>query len=116
MTYRGILAPTQIAANDGTKLFLGTAGNELVYASVTNNLRATRCYFDLSFDVLAADASINTAFFDVVGEDVTAIDGVPVMTAKQGAVYTVQGQYVGERLEGLSKGVYIVNGKKVVIK
>lgn len=116
VTYRGILAPTQINANDGTKLFLGTAGNELVYASVTNNLRATRCYFDLSFDVLAADASINTAFFEVVGEDVTAIDGVPVMTAKQGAVYTVQGQYVGERLEGLSKGVYIVNGKKVVIK
>ncbi len=116
VTYRGILAPTQINANDGTKLFLGTAGNELVYASVTNNLRATRCYFDLSFDVLAADASINTAFFEVTGEEVTAIDGVPVMTAKQGAVYTVQGQYVGERLEGLSKGVYIVNGKKVVIK
>ncbi len=116
VTYRGILAPTQIAANDGTKLFLGTAGNELVYASVTNNLRATRCYFDLNFDVLAADASINTAFFEVTGEEVTAIDGVPVMTAKQGAVYTVQGQYVGERLEGLSKGLYIVNGKKMVIK
>lgn len=116
VTYRGILAPTQIAANDGTKLFLGSAGNELVYASVTNNLRATRCYFDLSFDVLAADAAINTAFFEVGGEEVTAIDGTPVMTAKQGAVYTVQGQYVGERLEGLSKGVYIVNGKKMVIK
>ncbi len=116
VTYRGILAPTQIAANDGTKLFLGSAGNELVYASVTNNLRATRCYFDLSFDVLAADAAINTAFFEVGGEKVTSIDGVPVMEAKQGAVYTVQGQYVGERLQNLPKGIYIVNGKKMVIK
>ncbi len=116
VTYRGILAPTQIAANDGTKLFLGSAGNELVYASVTNNLRATRCYFDLSFDVLAADAAINTAFFEVGGEKVTSIDGMPVMEAKQGAVYTVQGQYVGERLQNLPKGIYIVNGKKMVIK
>ena len=41
---------------------------------------------------------------------------LPVMEAKQGAVYTVQGQYVGERLQNLPKGIYIVNGKKMVIK
>lgn len=31
-------------------------------------------------------------------------------------VYNLNGQYVGTTLNGLSKGVYIANGKKVVVK
>lgn len=31
-------------------------------------------------------------------------------------VYNLNGQYVGTTLNSLSKGVYIVNGKKVVVK
>ncbi len=31
-------------------------------------------------------------------------------------VYNLRGQYMGESLDGLRAGVYIVNGKKVVIK
>lgn len=31
-------------------------------------------------------------------------------------VYSLSGQYVGDTLEGLSKGIYVVDGKKVVIK
>lgn len=31
-------------------------------------------------------------------------------------VYNLNGQYVGNSLEGLAKGVYVVNGKKVVKK
>lgn len=34
----------------------------------------------------------------------------------QGKVYNLQGQCVGSSLQGLSKGVYIINGKKVIIK
>lgn len=36
--------------------------------------------------------------------------------ALQGKVYNLNGQLVGNSVEGLSKGVYIVNGKKVIIK
>jgi hypothetical protein len=114
VTFRGILEPTQIAANDGTKLFLGSSGNELVYASTTNNLRATRCYFDLSFNILEAET--NTAFFEIGGETVTTIDGIPVANFAKGHVYSIQGQYMGESTTNLPKGLYIVNGKKMVIK
>lgn len=31
-------------------------------------------------------------------------------------VYNINGQYVGSSLEGLSKGIYIMNGKKYVVK
>lgn len=34
----------------------------------------------------------------------------------QSKVYNLNGQYIGNSTNGLSKGVYIVNGKKTVIK
>lgn len=39
-----------------------------------------------------------------------------VKEALQGKVYNLNGQLVGTSTEGLAKGVYIVNGKKVIIK
>ena len=39
-----------------------------------------------------------------------------IKQALQGKVYTLQGQCVASSLQGLSKGVYIINGKKVIIK
>lgn len=35
---------------------------------------------------------------------------------KDKGVYNLRGQYVGQGVKGLSKGVYIVDGKKVIIK
>jgi hypothetical protein len=35
---------------------------------------------------------------------------------KNMSVYNLQGQCVGQGVEGLKKGLYIVNGKKVIIK
>lgn len=31
-------------------------------------------------------------------------------------IYSVSGQYVGNSTDGLSKGLYIVNGKKIIVK
>ena len=39
-----------------------------------------------------------------------------VKKSLQGKVFNLNGQLVGNSLEGLSKGIYIVNGKKVIIK
>ena len=36
--------------------------------------------------------------------------------ANDGKIYTVNGQYVGTSREGLAKGVYVINGKKFIIK
>ena len=55
---------------------------------------------------------------DEEGNEVTAIqrlDGEYIAPANV-KVYNVAGQYVGESLDGLTKGLYIVNGKKIVIK
>lgn len=46
---------------------------------------------------------------------IEVLDGVRVAPVK-GKVYNMAGQHVGSSLEGLAKGMYIVNGKKYVIK
>ncbi len=47
-------------------------------------------------------------------------DGIGTVPADDGrspdAVYTISGQYAGTSPEGLPKGVYIVGGKKLVVK
>ena len=52
-------------------------------------------------------------------ETITAIDEVwtdESVTAGRAGVYTLSGQYVGKTIEGLPAGIYIVDGKKVVVK
>ena len=56
---------------------------------------------------------------DEEGNVVTAIkqlDGEMVATPVNTKVYNMAGQYVGNSLQGLSKGLYIVNGKKIIVK
>lgn len=50
------------------------------------------------------------------GSSETAISDIEARPAVQPRVYTISGQYVGQSTEGLSKGIYIVGGRKVVIK
>lgn len=45
--------------------------------------------------------------------DIKSIDLAP--TTKSLRIYTIDGRYVGDHVEGLDKGVYIVNGKKVLL-
>lgn len=45
---------------------------------------------------------------------ITGIDTDEKSTVKR--VYTISGQYVGTSTNGLPKGVYIVNGKKTIVK
>ena len=47
----------------------------------------------------------------------TAIETVRQVESLKGkGVYNLRGQYVGQGVEGLQKGLYIVDGKKVIIK
>ena len=58
--------------------------------------------------------------YDETGNETTAIDkldGVDVTPLPDNyKVYNINGQYVGNSLEGLGKGLYIVNGKKYIVK
>ena len=61
-----------------------------------------------------ADMSLVTLSFTYQTTGISQIEDIK--KALQGKVYNLQGQYVGSSLQGLSKGVYMINGKKVIIK
>lgn len=62
-----------------------------------------------------ADMSLVTLSFSYsTTTGISQVEGIK--QALQGKVYNLQGQCVGSSLQGLSKGVYIINGKKVIIK
>ena len=61
-----------------------------------------------------ADMSLVTLSFTYQTTGISQVEGIK--QALQGKVYNLQGQYVGSSPKGLSKGVYMINGKKVIIK
>ena len=69
-------------------------------------MKGLRAYF--VFPTSAAAAKLN---FD--GET-TGINNIETEATVNGKVYNMNGQYVGNSLNGLKKGIYVVNGKKVI--
>ena len=69
-------------------------------------------YADNTSDI--GDMSSVTLSFTYQTTGISQVEGIK--QALQGKFYNLQGQYVGSSLQGLSKGVYMINGKKVIIK
>jgi len=89
----------------------------------TINKNVTRLTFSGDDVVMTfADNTQQTADMSLVsisltyGSTPTAIDKVTEETGTVKRVYNLNGQYVGNSTAGLPKGLYIVNGKKLVIK
>lgn len=58
-----------------------------------------------------------TIAFRFTNDNATAIKSVITdETAKNRAIYTLNGQYMGTETSTLSKGIYVVGGRKVVVK
>ncbi len=97
-------------ALDKTERYLGSDGN-LYYPTGTegqaNRLKGLRAYYRVP-----ATAGTKIAFFD----ETTGI-ALPKEQSQpcQFKVYNLNGQYLGSSLNGLPKGLYIVNGRKVII-
>ena len=103
-----VMSPTQLEANDKTVLFIKD-GNKLTYPSSDSNINGFRAYFKQPTN---SNARVFNMSFD---DDATGISFVLSDEAK-----TDNGIYMldGRRVQGqpTQKGVYIVNGKKRIIK
>ena len=103
----GIYSPLNIDASLYGKVFGINNQNKLAKVMKDTSIKGMRAYFLLANSATAAKLNF--------GGELTGIDAVDngeaVMTGK---VYNLNGQYVGNSLEGLKKGVYVVNGKKVL--
>lgn len=90
------------------KLFLGKDGN-LYHPTDGSRMKGMRAYFDVT-DLTSSEAKVN------IGGSLSSIGKLMNGEAITGKVYNLNGQYVGNTLDGLAKGLYIINGKKYIVK
>lgn len=90
--------------------YLG-ANNTFFKAKAGTKMKAFRAFFVIPENT---PASAVKAVIDgnATGIEDLVIDGVKA----NGRVYNLNGQYVGDSLNGLQPGIYIQNGKKIVVK
>ncbi len=94
---------------DKSQIFI-TKENQLAYPAIGGNmLYGTRAF------IRTSDGSAFVRNFGISLEDETTGIGTLLIEGKAEGVYTVSGIRLGDSLKGLPKGVYVVNGKKVVI-
>ena len=114
VTFTGFFSPVSLEANDKTVLYLG-AGNKLYYPSKAMTVNACRAVFVLN-GLTAGETAKARAFKLNFGDESTGITTTNYTndTNSDGAWYDMQGR----RLSGKPSqhGIYIKNGKKVVIK
>lgn len=96
-------------------LFLGS-GNTLYDLTANGYIGAFRAFFYIWYDV-ASSAKINNIILDLgVGEEEIETTGVKTVndntSAAREGIYTISGQRVNKP----TKGLYIINGNKVIIK
>ena len=96
--------------NDG--LFL--SGNKFWYSTGKTNVKAFRAWFELGA-VLDKETDFGSKIRLVMNDEATGIVDVGAESRIADGVYTLQGVDLGQKdVQSLPKGIYIVNGKKVV--
>ena len=109
----GIYNPTVICddlTNQRLYRFVSADGLNFVYPTTRNPLKGTRIYFCLPHASRQAKATLS-----VNGQAATGITLLPAQAAQADrGVYTLGGEHVGETLETMPAGIYIVGGKKLL--
>ena len=103
----------QLAEGD---YFIDANRNLFYSANGTETMKAFRAIF-----VSTAAAAAKTMFFSIRGNsgETTGIEDVKTLAGKTFDVYSIDGMLVRKNatnLNGLAKGVYVVNGKKYIAK
>ena len=102
----GVTADTQVAAGSFV-LMNGTQGVGFYKAASAFTVGANTAYIEA-----LADGEARSFIGFNFGGETTAIEGVATVKENNGEVYNLQGQ----RVVKATKGLYIVNGKKVLVK
>ena len=113
----GVNEETTISTTDGSYtnyIYTKPSGNEAGFYKVTNNraIPAGKAYLQIPTAWLNEETASEAKAVKLVFDDgeSTGIDEVNRVESKEDAIYDLQGR----RVKNLSKGIYIINGRKVV--
>ena len=126
VTFKGIFSPYSASGEDNTKLYLG-ADNTLYYPNGAMTIGSCRAYFQLADGITAGAAAGVRAFVLNFGDEASGIG--EISTSRNDNMpnvgwYTLDGRRLSGRsaegrLQGkkpIVRGLYINNGKKIIIK
>lgn len=102
VTFQGIFNPTSLLT-DGSDLFIGTDNYLYQPAAGTNTMNGMRAYIHTT-----AGARVSLA----IDDETVAVQDVDAAPRQSAVVYTLQGQ----RTTKPRRGLYIVDGKKTIVK
>ncbi len=102
----GVLNATPLPLGDKSYLFI--INNQFYYPATTNPLPAMRCYFHLLGDAAGA----NSVALNMEDDPNAIISVITDKAADSGLYHSLQGIATNRP----HRGVYIINGKKVVVK
>lgn len=116
---KGVTTPTELSPTDGTYtnfiLANGSHGIGFYTLSASGNIAANKAYLQiLTSDLTSPAASLTLVFNDEANNEteMTGIDSHKVDQNNNKVYYNLRGQAVSN----LTKGIYILNNKKVLIK
>lgn len=107
------LIGTYVAQTEVPENTLFINGNKFYYSDGTIKMKGYRAYFDF-YDVLTKieEGSGVKMFFDSDDEE-DGIKGIDQEVRTKDDIYDLSGRKISQRLQ---QGIYIVNGKKVIVK
>ena len=110
---QGTLEGYDMDASDGLSFYFGydKTNDAYNFYRVSARIPKNRCWFYIS-DSRAAGAKLQVVF----DSEVNSINTQIADKSAKGNIYNVNGQLMGTQKSNLPKGLYIVNGKKMVIK
>lgn len=110
ITFTGFYKMTAASELGGTSVAAIGAGSKL-FTVGEGKMKGFRAAFVLSSNAQASKYKV------VIDGTATGIEDLVIDNVKaNGRVYNLNGQYVGNNLNGLQPGLYIQNGKKIVVK
>ena len=118
MDFKGTYDRTNIYTDKKTNLYLG-ADDTLYYPWAEGmssfNINAFRAYFQLKNGLTAGDPALSRFMLNFGDGEASGISLTPDLSPKgKGSIYTIDGRKVNG--QHAKKGLYIHNGRKVVVK
>lgn len=125
-SFVGTFDPVLLPAN-GKIRFVGSSGLRLATPNAEGSLKGLRAYFELedamlsaNFEAEAAKLSAVLVLDDIDGGGTTgalSIESAPTSNTKSAdAIYNMVGQRLAVDSRSLPKGLYVVGGKKMVVR